>query len=78
MTFLQIARLLREAGIENSREEARLLIAFYTGKSPADILLSPDEDSSLPALAEGVRKRQTRVPLHYIGGATTLFTGTYK
>ncbi|MCQ2385927.1 MAG: peptide chain release factor N(5)-glutamine methyltransferase, partial [Clostridia bacterium] len=37
-----------------------------------------DEDSSLPALAEGVRKRQNRVPLQYILGETTFFTETYK
>lgn len=70
MTLSEIAKILTEAGIDpaDARNEARLLVSHFTGKTNACLLANPGETYENPALVEAVAKRQKRCPLQYIVG----------
>ncbi len=69
-TFLdQAANRLREARIDDARQEARLMIEAVTGISIAHQLAFPDvslSDEQLAALDEALVKRENRMPLSQI------------
>lgn len=65
------ARRLREVGIERSRHEARLLMAFARDLAPAKIFAEPEAE--LPPAAEAlflslVQRRTDREPLSHLVG----------
>ena len=62
MTYQEICTALAEAGIENYRYEARLLLEELCGS------FSEEKDYPSEALGEAVRKRCERYPLQYIIG----------
>ena len=62
MTYLEICRALKSAGIENYTWEARLLVEELCGD------FSEEKDYTSATLAEVVEKRCTRYPLQYIIG----------
>lgn len=68
MTLHQIAEILTDAGIEDGRFEAGLLISHFTGVSRARMLAEPMADYDAPGLADAVKKRAQRYPLQYILG----------
>lgn len=68
MILHQIAEILADAGIDNGRFEAGLLISHFTGISRARMLAEPYRDYDDPKLADAVKKRAMRYPLQYILG----------
>ena len=68
MTADEIARRLREAGIEDARREAMLLIERFAGVPFARILADRGRDYGSPELASAAEKRAGRFPLQYILG----------
>ncbi len=70
MTLDGIARRLTEAGIgaDDARHEALLLLARFTGRSPAVLLADRGWDSDAPELPDAVERRAAREPLQYILG----------
>ena len=73
MTYRQICKVLRDAGIENAREEASLLLAHFCGVSAAQLLFRMDEDFDQAALAKAVARRAEREPLQYLLGSWEFF-----
>lgn len=64
-------RLLRGAGIERPRAEARLLVAHALGRGPAELIAHRDEplDDAAAALADAlIARRASREPAAYILG----------
>ncbi len=68
MTLAQIAKILTDAGIDDGRFEAGLLIGHFTGVSRASILADPGREYDDGNLACAVKKRAQRYPLQYILG----------
>jgi len=68
MTLYQIAQILTDAGIDDGRFEAGLLIEHFAKTSRAAMLADPHRDYDVPGLAEAVQKRAERYPLQYILG----------
>ncbi len=59
---------MSEAGIENPRREARLLVAHALGLTPESLLRAPYEEADWPAVAAVVQRRTAREPTAYILG----------
>ena len=68
MTFSKICERLRDAGIENSAEEAALLLEKFCGVSRAHLPLMKNTDFESEELRASVEKRCERYPLQYILG----------
>jgi len=68
MTLREIRTLLQNAGIDNAAGEARILASHFTGLSSARLMAIGEEDLSVPALEEALRRRLNREPLQYILG----------
>ncbi len=68
MTYRQICEALRQAGIENARDEARLLLSHFCGVSAAQLPFRMNEEFDDDALAKAVARRQTHEPLQYLLG----------
>lgn len=62
------AGLLRSAGIDNPRLEARLLLAHALGVTPADIIRDPDRPADPGAYEALAARRAAHEPLAYILG----------
>ena len=62
MTYGEICRLLKDAGIDNYRQEAAILIEELCGS------FEEEKDYKSPSLSAAVEKRCTRYPLQYIIG----------
>lgn len=75
MKLCEAVKLLREAGIENARDEARQIFLYLCGKSHADII-NPETES--PLADEAVARRCRREPLQYIIGTVGFFKEEYK
>lgn len=81
-TFLDEAtNRLRQAGIEEAREEARLLIEAVAGISIAHQLAFPDvlfSDDLLAVLNDALAMREERIPLSQIVGEASFYGWTFK
>lgn len=70
--YIETKRVLRQAGIEDSGQEARILLASAADKSPAEFLrdlrLYPGDEFSVRA-AEALRRRLSGEPTAYIAGS---------
>ncbi|MBQ2256003.1 MAG: peptide chain release factor N(5)-glutamine methyltransferase [Clostridia bacterium] len=73
MTYKQLWGMLQQAGIENARDEARLLLLHFCGVTPAQLPFRMQEDFTCEALADAVARRQARVPLQYLLGEWEFF-----
>ncbi len=73
MTYREICRALQQAGIENARDEARLLLSHFCGVAPAQLPFRMHEDFDSPELAHAVRRRQAHEPLQYLLGEWEFF-----
>lgn len=78
MTYNEICLALAEAGIENDRSEASMLICHFCNINKAELLGRRDEDFDCPALIEAVGRRCKRYPLQYILGYWEFFHETYR
>ncbi len=73
MTYKQICHFLRAAGVENDRDEARLLLDHFCGVTGAQLPFRMDEDFANEQLADAVRRRQAHEPLQYLLGEWEFF-----
>ncbi len=78
MTYNDICLALAEAGIENDRSEAAMLICHFCGINKAELLGRREEDFDSPALVEAVKRRCGRYPLQYILGYWEFCRETYR
>lgn len=78
MTYNEICMALGNAGIENNRGEAAMLICRFCGVNKAELLLRHDEDFSSPELADAVNRRLSHYPLQYILGYWDFCHETYR
>lgn len=77
MTYNEISMALADAGIENHRGEASMLICRFCGVNQAELLLRHDEDFPNEELEAAVIKRCSHYPLQYILGYWDFFKETY-
>ncbi len=68
------AAALRQAGIEQPRREARLLLAHALGVTPAELIRRRDAVVAAPALAPLTARRAAHVPLALILGRRGFWT----
>lgn len=79
MTYNEICLALSEAGIENDRGEAAMLICRFCNISKAELLgRSRDEEYDNPELEDAVIKRLSHYPLQYILGYWDFCHETYR
>lgn len=78
MTYNEICNALAEAGIENNRGEASMLICRFCNINKADLLLRHDEDFESAELEAAVAKRLEHYPLQYILGFWDFCHETYR
>ncbi len=78
MTYHQICLALAEAGIENDRGEAAMLICHFCGLNKTDLLTRKDEDFDSEELRAAVEKRISHYPLQYILGYWNFCHETYR
>ncbi len=79
MTYNEICNALSEAGIENDRGEASMLICRFCNINKAELLMrSKDEDYASDELEEAVIKRCSHYPLQYILGYWDFCHETYR
>ena len=73
MTYRQICQMLEQAGIENARDEARLLLTHFCGVTPAQLPFRMHEDFACNALEQAVSRRLAHEPLQYLLGEWEFF-----
>lgn len=73
-----LTRALAEAGADEAREEAMLLITTFAGASRASLLCDRTRLFDCPSLDRAAEKRLSRYPLQYILGEWTFFGNTFK
>ena len=79
MTYNEICNALAEAGIENDRGEAAMLICRFCDLTKAELLLhGRDEDYDCEELEDAVIKRCSHYPLQYILGYWDFCNETYR
>lgn len=78
MTFKELEETLSAAGIENSAQEAALLLTRFCGLAPSALPYSKDIDFDSEALTDAVGKRLARYPLQYILGKWSFFGLNFK
>ena len=79
MTYNEICLALAEAGIENYRGEASMLICRFCNLNKAELLQrSRDEDYPSEELEDAVIKRCSHYPLQYILGYWEFMNETYR
>lgn len=76
MTLSEATRILREAGIDDARAEARLIFSEIGGIHPT-LLVGGDPSSDSEAVADAVRRRREREPLQYILGEVGFYNERY-
>lgn len=77
MKLSEATRRLSEAGIENARDEARMLFTALGGFSVADTI-GTDLISEEKRLTEAVERREKREPLQYIIGRVDFYRESYN
>ena len=78
MTYNEISMALADAGIENNRGEASMLICRFCDVNKAELLLRHDDDFDSAELEEAVKKRCSHYPLQYILGYWDFYHETYR
>jgi len=78
MTYLEICRKLKTAGIESAEWDAQLLMEHFCGLDRLAILGDPQKDWSCPALDGAVRRRCAREPLQYLLGVWEFYHQSYE
>ena len=78
MTYNQICAQLREAGIENDRAEASMLICHFCQLNKAELLSRREENFDSEELSAAVEKRRNHYPLQYILGYWDFCHETYR
>lgn len=78
MTYNEICLALSEAGIENDRGEAAMLITRFCGINKAELLQKREEDFDCPELETAVIRRCSHYPLQYILGYWNFCHETYR
>lgn len=73
MTYRQICQVLQDAGIENARDEARLLLAHFCGVSSAQLPFCMDQAFDCKVLSDAVARRVLHEPLQYLLGEWEFF-----
>ena len=76
MTLNETAKILDSAGIEDAKDEARLLFELV-GKIPRQALIGNDVDCSTDALLCAIERRASREPLQYIVGEVDFYRERY-
>lgn len=77
MKLSEAIKRLTDAGIENARQEARVIFSSLGGYSLAD-LVGTDLKTGNISVIEAIERRATREPLQYIIGKVDFFYETYK
>lgn len=81
MTLRDAVRLLREAGVDDAKNDALALYSSVSGRSRASLMFSLDEDISnepcFPRFRELLERREEREPLQYILGKWSFFGDEY-
>ena len=77
MTLTEATKILRDAGIEAAREEARALFSHFD-KTPSYKLITENPKTENPELISAISRRAEREPLQYIIGEVGFFRETYK
>ncbi len=77
MKLSEATRALSAAGIEDAREEARLLFSHFTD-TPKALLYGGDAESDSRGLSEAVEKRAKRIPLQHIIGEVYFYRESYR
>ncbi|MBR2354638.1 MAG: peptide chain release factor N(5)-glutamine methyltransferase [Clostridia bacterium] len=78
MTYQEICARLREAGIEDDRAEASLLLCHFCGINKAELLSRRNDQFDSLELLAAVEKRANRYPLQYILGYWDFCHETYR
>ncbi len=78
MTYNEICTALSEAGIENHRTEAAMLVCHFYDITKAQLLGMHDHDFDSEELSASVAKRCSHYPLQYILGYWDFFRETYR
>ncbi len=78
MTYNELCVALAEAGIENNREEAAMLICRFCGLSRVELFKRSTEDFESEELSEAIVKRISRYPLQYILGVWDFCHESYR
>lgn len=77
MKLREAEALLREAGIEDARPDARLIFEELGGLSPIE-LISLDAETDSAAVRAAIERRAKREPLAYILGRAYFYREEYK
>ena len=78
MTYNEICIALAEAGIENDRAEASMLICRFCGINQAELMLRREENFESAELETALIKRVSHYPLQYILGYWDFCHETYR
>ena len=78
MTYNEICIALADAGIENDRGEASMLICRFCNINKAELLSRREEDFDSPELEAAVIKRCSHYPLQYILGYWDFCNETHR
>ena len=78
MTYNEICIALADAGIENDRGEAAMLICHFCGINKAELLGRREESFEDPQLDAAIIKRCSHYPLQYILGYWDFCHETYR
>ena len=76
MKLSELTTILRDAGIENARGEARMLFMHFTDLK-RESLFGTDAESDSPELIEAAKRRAEREPLQYILGYVDFYRERY-
>jgi release factor glutamine methyltransferase len=77
MKLSTATEILRDAGIEDPRREARLIFSAFSGMEIAALCVG-DAQCDLPILEDAVRRRSEREPLQYIIGEVDFYRERYR
>ena len=77
MKLSEAAKILKDAGIENYREEARILFCEL-GEIPRHKTVANDPDCDLEELIRGVERRSHREPMGYVLGTVSFCGQVYE
>lgn len=78
MTYRNICEQLAQAGIENAKWDAALLLERFCGADTTILNSDPDREYGSEALERAICDRQKRVPLQYILGEWSFYRQVYE
>lgn len=77
MTYAEICRKLKDAGIDTAEWDTALLIEHFCGVDATLARMDADHSYQSTALLEAVEKRAARYPLQYLLGEWAFYRQTY-